>query len=404
MTTRFHTSLAAALLVGVGSIAHAQVNTTRAADIDRLVAELDADDFEQRERASMALRTMPGLRQQDLIRMMRAPGTSPEQRLRLLDAAKVRFYEAPRPGIGIAFGSARARGDNSIIITTVQDDMPAGKAKLLVVNDIFRAFDGVDLATFENGQEAERFIRASILSYAPGGRIPAIVDRGGVRVHVDIPLGGWEDLQNPNRPPLTLLHDAWQIHIEREKLALPAMRRLNCAPETPSRPIPNRRLGGLIAAPLQVAADAQTSRRLFANQQGVQRVVVNNQRADVRLNLAQQQARIQRLRQANGNINNFALNNSAEQRREIKRRKANNESLLANRLAERLDRIGAEMARARVSLTSASTPAERQLAESRLRDLGDEFDSINAELSAILGVEEPIAEASVEDDVEPMRR
>jgi hypothetical protein len=403
MTTRFHTCLAA-LLLGLGSVAHAQITAASAADIDRLVAELDADDFEQRERASLALRAIPGLRQQDLIRMMRAPGTSPEQRLRLLDAAKVRFYESPRPGIGIAFGSARARG-NSIVITTVQDNMPAGKAKLLAVDDVFVAFDGVDLATFENVQEAELFIRASILSHSPGGRIPAIVDRNGVRVHVDIPLGGWEDLQNPNRPPLSLMHHAWQLHVERENLALPDARRINCAPETPSRPIPNRRLGGLIAAPLQVAADQRPGRRVVANQQALQRVIVNNQRADVRIDLAQQQLRIQRLRQANGNINNFAFNaNSAEHRREVKRRKADNESLLANRLAERLDRIGAEMALTRVSLTSASTPAERQLAELRLRDLGDEFDSINAELSTILGVDEPIAEASVEDDVEPMRR
>ncbi len=202
----------------IGSLLSAIARTPQPAEADAsndalqaLVTELDSEVFETRERATDLLTTDESISASSLEALAGQGGLSPEAHSRVLEALRRRFIDMPRPAIGISMN--QPVGPEGVGIAGVSPAFPA--ANVLQTDDVVAIIAGVPL---ENTLSGSELLRDVVRSFLPDEEIPMTVVRAGERLHLRVPLGRYEDLQqgaivNPDE-----LSRAWDIRIRRRGL------------------------------------------------------------------------------------------------------------------------------------------------------------------------------------------
>ncbi len=170
------------------------------ADLERLVAALDADDPAARENATRAIAEDQRVTLRRLEPYLSDAALSREQRRRLLSAAFERFAREPRAAMGVSFEPlAREAG---LRLATVVPNFPC--AALLKAGDRVLAFDGVALRDQQHAV-------ATIISRDPGDEIEVSLQRQGEPLTVAVPLGRRDRLETPVPASGQMLVEAWTI-------------------------------------------------------------------------------------------------------------------------------------------------------------------------------------------------
>ncbi|RMD66695.1 MAG: PDZ domain-containing protein [Planctomycetota bacterium] len=183
-----------------------------AREVLALVEQLRSDDFAVREAASEALVQHAEALERTLQRgQINLRTLTPEQKIRLMEALERAFARAPRGGMGIQF----AGGQPGLSPLTIQRTVPGfPAAQLLLPGDVILGIDGVRVDPMD--PESSAIVRHHILSHNPGETIPLVVQRRGRELQLEVPLGRFDRLANPQTtPPLEDLHSAWRIRAAR---------------------------------------------------------------------------------------------------------------------------------------------------------------------------------------------
>ncbi|MEO1583850.1 MAG: PDZ domain-containing protein [Planctomycetota bacterium] len=166
--------------------------------IDELVASLDSPSFVDRELAMRALQAGEGIALESIEAALIAGDLSVEQRRRLMQAARRRFWTSPRAAMGIVLGDVTDLG-LQIQGTTAGFDA----AEMLEAGDIIASIDGVAIRSLGD-------LQVAIVANAPGEVVPVVYLRDGAREESDIRLGSWGALGSGDaRPRVEVMELAW---------------------------------------------------------------------------------------------------------------------------------------------------------------------------------------------------
>ncbi len=173
--------------------------------LEPLLQRLDSDDFTVREAAARELQadrrlTLATLRQRvtDRDRPL-----TPEQSLRVDEAAARLLRTTPRAAMGVSFSRSLANG---VEIGSAVAGFDA--QRVLRPGDIIREMSGVAITSNEDA-------RAVILSHEPGDEVTLSVLRGGEVTPLTLRLGSFNDLQGAYAMTEGTLREAWRIRCER---------------------------------------------------------------------------------------------------------------------------------------------------------------------------------------------
>jgi PDZ domain len=170
------------------------------ADLERLVAALDADDPAARENATRALAEDQRVTLRRLEPYLSDAALTREQRRRLLSASFERFAREPRAAMGVSF-EPLAR-ESGLRLATVVPTFPC--AAVLKAGDRVLAFDGVALRDQQHAV-------ATIIAHDPGDEIEVSLQRQGEALVVAVPLGRRDRLDTPVPASGQMLVEAWTI-------------------------------------------------------------------------------------------------------------------------------------------------------------------------------------------------
>lgn len=164
--------------------------------------ELGSVRHARREAASLRLLESPDLSLTDIEALLREPGLSPEQRLRLLLVAEIRFRSSPRAAIGIQLGGV---GEGPPSVTNLIPGFDARQK--LAVGDTILTIAGEPIDSLER-------LRTVIISHEPGTAARIVIRRNGVEREVDVILGAFDNLGNA-RIRDSELGEAWAFRLRR---------------------------------------------------------------------------------------------------------------------------------------------------------------------------------------------
>lgn len=179
--------------------------------LDTLIAALDSPVWSEREVASAALAISDDVTLADLVARLGIGGSlTPEQRSRVWAAAETRFLALPAPGLGVGFNG------RAVTLNRVLENFPAA--------EVLRAGDEI-LEVHREPVSDSATVRAMILGHLPGEKLPMLVRRRGaagefVEVEVDVELGSYAQLGNPQEPDVALRRSGFRLRVARE-IALP---------------------------------------------------------------------------------------------------------------------------------------------------------------------------------------
>ncbi|MFG0298037.1 MAG: hypothetical protein ACF8K1_00330 [Phycisphaerales bacterium JB047] len=174
--------------------------------VDDWVEQLDNEDWLMRDLATLELGELdPGISLEMLERYLHRTDLSVEQRARLRLACLRRFALRPKGALGVSFGTIRI-GAIQVQPIPASPDFPASmllkdKDQIAMVGD--RVIDG----SFS--------LRVEILSREPGEILPVTVVRDERVLHLDLPLGSFDDLTGAVRMDSELLNNALSLRWKR---------------------------------------------------------------------------------------------------------------------------------------------------------------------------------------------
>lgn len=169
--------------------------------LDGLIAQIDSDQYEVRESATRALVESDEIRLADLELILQTRKLSLEQRQRLTTAARDRFVNSPRAGMGVQFFLVL---HTRVIVDKMVETFPA--AKVLEPGDLIVEINGERL----EGPSAQAAIRRNIICRDPGDELDVVIRRGEQRLRLRVPLGDYSKLQNNRFFTLGELMSAWE--------------------------------------------------------------------------------------------------------------------------------------------------------------------------------------------------
>jgi len=210
-----------------------------AAEIDALLAALDAPDFRERDAATRRMAELATMDDGAIAALMQRPGLSLEQQFRIVRVIRERFMSTPRGAIGVQFSSTAP----TPIVGVMLGGFPAERQGVLKPGDMLLEVDGVDLVK-ESAWTASRQslyrIQSLIHSRDPGDQLPARIlrpARGGVVplrpgvgpgglqlpegevLEIMIPLGREDDLRRqagePTNARREAMNAAWFVRARR---------------------------------------------------------------------------------------------------------------------------------------------------------------------------------------------
>lgn len=177
-------------------------------ELEQWIAALGTRSFSDRENATLALRSLPGLTHVALEPWLQRAELTAEQRARLERVAFELFCLADRPGLGVGFVS-----QEPVEIGTIVEGFDAfGKLR---PGDIVVGVDGRPTPN-------QSWFRSEILSRLPGETMHLLVTRGGEVLELDVQLGSYAALANPQTLTPETLAWAWAWRVARLSLGIAA--------------------------------------------------------------------------------------------------------------------------------------------------------------------------------------
>jgi len=173
-------------------------------DLLESIERLDSADWQTREAADYELRDDDEVSLRDLEIALQTLDLSPEQRLRLLRVAGEEFLRVPRAAMGIRSSGAAGPGAGAGV-----EIIPAAQAgfhahEVLNPGDRIVEADGVRIREFDD-------LRAAILRHDAGGVMQVTLIRMGRRMHVEVQLGDYGNLNNAAGLEPRILSRAWDL-------------------------------------------------------------------------------------------------------------------------------------------------------------------------------------------------
>jgi len=184
--------------------------TQAAPTLSELIDQLGDPDLGARENASAALERRAAELERAVEEENLARTLTPEQRARVSSIIRLRFFDAPRAGLGVSFEPSI--DGSGVVINRVLPEFPV--SEFLVVGDAIEIARGIDL-TGEQSPRATTMLRYAILSLEPGETLDVVVRRNGERMEMSIPTGSYAQLGNPANLNARLLENAWRVRERR---------------------------------------------------------------------------------------------------------------------------------------------------------------------------------------------
>jgi hypothetical protein len=166
-----------------GAPKHDQAIAT-APPLDAVVADLASSAVQARIKASEQL-SEGAFTLRDLEGALRGGSLTPEQRQRLMGAARSRFFSGPRAAMGVWF-NVTVPDVRGAVVDRLRGEFPA--AAILKPDDRILHADGVVIDRRETLQKI-------IVSHDPGDEVPLVVEREGATIELRVPLGNFEQLR-----------------------------------------------------------------------------------------------------------------------------------------------------------------------------------------------------------------
>lgn len=180
--------------------------------ISEWINHLDADDWLTRDLATIELAELePGISLEQLEIHITRPDLSDEQRARLHLACLRRFALRTKGALGVSFGTIRV---GAIEVQPIPENPNFPASMILKENDRVAMVDNHVI-------DGSFILRAEILSRNPGDILPATIIRNDQVMHVELPLGSYEDLTGAARMDPQLLTTALRLRWERMRLIEP---------------------------------------------------------------------------------------------------------------------------------------------------------------------------------------
>ncbi|MFT3683757.1 MAG: PDZ domain-containing protein [Phycisphaerales bacterium] len=175
-----------------------------------VVADLGSRDFAVREAASAELLKSEGTyKLAELEKALSDAALSPEQRLRLDEAAFRAFADSPRAAIGVQFSQQNVAAE----VESVRDGFPA--KDVLKAHDVITQVDGENVSSGVSWDGKWSTVRALVVSHDPGDKVPVVVQRNGAPVQLTLQLGEFQRLGQTIAVTSTELRAAWQHRLRR---------------------------------------------------------------------------------------------------------------------------------------------------------------------------------------------
>lgn len=156
---RYRRTISAALIAVISALS-APAFADASTDLSSLEARLGADSYEERQLATQQIRADVTISDMDLLQLC-IETEIPEVRRRALAIHRARFFEAPRPAIGITFAPAGGLP----MVEEVHDGFPAKMDGSLQTGDIIVAVSGIQLNPMPSLARDE--LRPLIFSHNP---------------------------------------------------------------------------------------------------------------------------------------------------------------------------------------------------------------------------------------------
>lgn len=179
------------------------------APIADLLDDLGADDLQRREAASRSIIESEACRDEVIVNALRTFALLPEQRARLVDCMRQRFFAGPHNAIGVQMQPL----EHGVMLTRIFPQFPA--AQVLMAGDAVIEIDGVSLA--ENAALAERTLMMTrlILAHDRDEPLRMRLIRNDQVIDVKAPLGTRRGFDEQNSVDEFTLQDAWRLRLER---------------------------------------------------------------------------------------------------------------------------------------------------------------------------------------------
>lgn len=179
------------------------------APIAELLGDLGADDLQIREAASRKIVESEACRDEVIVKALRTFALLPEQRARLVDCMRQRFFGGPHNAIGVQMQPM----ENGVMLTRVFPQFPA--SQVLMAGDAVIEIDGVNLA--ENAGIAERTLMMTrlILAHERSEPLRMRIIRNEEAMDLKVPLGTRRAFDDQNTVDEFTLEDAWRLRLER---------------------------------------------------------------------------------------------------------------------------------------------------------------------------------------------
>ncbi len=174
------------------------------ARVQALINGLDAEEYALRKMATQQLAAIEGFDRRALARVLTEQDLSAEQRERLEGIALTMFEREPRAGLGVQFDVTRD-GFGAGIARTVEG---FDAARVLRPGDVVISADGAPIRSPSD-------LRYSIISRAPGEKLPLVIQRGEETMEVEPELGAFSELGNAAPLSTRDLLIAWRMWFDR---------------------------------------------------------------------------------------------------------------------------------------------------------------------------------------------
>lgn len=168
--------------------------------VEPLLEALNSEELAARELASAQMLVSEDISLTQLETILRERELSPEQRVRIMQAAETRFRAAPRPAIGIQLST---EPNASPTITGLIPGFDA--ANKLIVNDTILEISGEPIMSLPD-------LRTVTFSNAPGDTVELLIRRDGQQLSLPIVLGQFGNLGTA-RFSEQELSQAWQFRV-----------------------------------------------------------------------------------------------------------------------------------------------------------------------------------------------
>lgn len=181
-----------------------------------LLDALKDDDFAKREEATTQLIGRADVSLKNLDYTLTHTDLTPEQRSRLLAAAKHRFRTSPRAALGVAFDFPNGgqigipEAPEPVRIRQVMAQFPS--SRVLLSGDAILSIDGWKVERTGSGPGG---VRPFIISHDPGDEVDMEIERAGAVMKVKVQLGNFADLSDQRMLGPSEIEEAWEVRSAR---------------------------------------------------------------------------------------------------------------------------------------------------------------------------------------------